>query len=158
MAKAQSSGGSGGSKLKQTSGGTRSADAATSFFDELARKDKRLKKLMARSDRKLAGQMDYRDNPWRKITIDASKNYETDDIVLDFVIQFVSGYVWACKHNYNFMAQHDELPALERLLDSAISYRKMRDDGKVNEDEIYGTRFAAWLLVQLAALQPGMWD
>lgn len=110
-------------------------------------------------ERKLSGRMNHeQDNPFSKIHIDVEHYWETEDTVLSFLEQFVGGYVWACKHDENFIAVHDEAPGLQRLYDRVLAYRAMKADPERDEEEFYGQRFVAWCLVELATVLPSMWD
>ncbi len=108
--------------------------------------------------RKLAGEQEHQDNPYKTIHLDVEHYWDTDKTLLALLAQFLGGYVWACRHDSNFVAKHEELPAVQALLDRVEGYRRMGTEEHVDPEEFYGTRFAAWCLVELATLQPAMWD
>lgn len=110
-------------------------------------------------ERTLSGTQTHElDNPHKSIHIDVRGYWETEGTVLDFMEQFIGGYVWACKHDVSFIAVHDEAPRLQQLLDRVIAYKACLADPKKDAEAFYGERFSAWALVELATVLPSMWD
>lgn len=109
--------------------------------------------------RKLAGKLNHsQDNPYNTIHVDVDYYWDVEKTVLSLLEQFVGGYVWACKHDETFVAQHHEAAELQHLYDSLVAYRECLADPKRDAEEWYGQRFVAWSLIKLATILPSMWD
>lgn len=97
-------------------------------------------------------------NPYRKIKIGPIEYHSyVEDAVLDFVEQLCLGYLWDVRYNQGWIARHDETGKVVRILEGIITYKKMRKTGK-DMDTLYGERFPAWTLVELATVIREMWD
>lgn len=130
---------------------------ATSSGSKLFEKEGTLR-LEGRLKRQMEGRMVHKDNPHRRIIIDVDSYWETEDTVLEFLEQFLSGYVWALKLDSSFIAVHEEEGRVRRLLDRVRGYRAVRADPKRDVEAFYGDRFVSLALVELSMLIPSMWD
>ena len=104
----------------------------------------------------------HEDNPFNVINIFV-KNYhsDADNVVVEFMIQLLGGYIWACKNDTNFIAVHDELRRVEQLYNKLISYRdhrKKKNAKKRAISDFFGENFVSMALTELAVLLPYMWD
>lgn len=117
------------------------------------------KKVMSSVDRMMTGKQTHElDNPFKIINIPVAQYWETESIALVFMEQLLSGYVWACKFDHNFIAVHEELGRVERLLAKVIAYKAMLANPDQDPVAYYGERFVSLALIELAMLIPTMWD
>jgi len=98
----------------------------------------------------------HKDNPYKEIKISVKKYWENEETILEFMSQFLAGYIWACKHDMNFMAKHEELKGVEQLFSSIVAYKAMQK--KKDPEALYGQNFVPWCVVQLGVLLPQLWD
>lgn len=99
----------------------------------------------------------HKDNPYKKIKINVKQYWENEDTILEFLSQFLAGYVWACANDNGFIARHDELSEVRSLLNEIVSYKTYREQNK-NVEAFFGTDFASKCLVKLSVILPSMWD
>ena len=121
-----------------------------SYLDRMIEKEPGLKRLMD-------SEQIHEDNPYKTLTVSTEGFWETQGILIDFLSQFLAGYVWACTNDINMIAMHEELPAVKALLSDVLGYIKLTADGK-DTDFMYGTNFILVALTRLGLLCPQMWD
>lgn len=113
---------------------------------------KKTEKLKAKHE--LPTQEELYENPIQTISITPTW-WDSETPVMEFITQFLTGYLWECKYGKNFIAVHTEQRDVERLLHK-IEFLQAKD----KKDEWWPTHDEEWALAlfEFARLVPMMWD
>lgn len=113
-------------------------------------------------ERYLTNTRTHEDNPFKEINIKV-KDYHSsiEVVVVDFMIQLLAGYIWACRNDSNFIAMHDELYRVKSLYNKLMAYKQhssKKPFKKKDPNDWFGENFVALSLAELAVLLPYLWD